>query len=48
MDAAKKKAAAEIKAYKDRVRLEREAEGERALIRIGQEVRKKRRSKPKG
>lgn len=47
MAVAKKKASEEVKAYKDKLRLEREAEGERALVRIGEEMKKKRGSKPR-
>jgi hypothetical protein len=43
-----KKAAAELEAYKERIRLEREMAGERELARLGEMVKQKRRSKPKG
>lgn len=39
MPDAKKKASAEIKAFKDRVRLEREVSGEQALRKIGEKVK---------
>ena len=47
MTAAKKKAAVEVDAHRERVRLEREAAGERDLFSITQEVRKSRRPKCK-
>ncbi len=42
---AKEKASVEIKAFKERVRLEREIEGERALRQIGEKIKK--RAKPR-
>ncbi|MFM9850392.1 MAG: hypothetical protein ACKVP3_24970 [Hyphomicrobiaceae bacterium] len=39
---AKKKASAEIKAYKERVRLEREIQGEKALRQLGDTVKERR------
>lgn len=45
MTDAKKKAAAELKAYKDRIRLEREAEGEKVLLQIAGQVKTKRQRK---
>jgi hypothetical protein len=45
MVAAKEKASAEVKAFKERVRLEREIAGERALRQIGERVKKRGRSK---
>lgn len=47
MEDARKKASSEIKAYKDRIRLEREIEGERRLARLGEQVRQKRPRKSK-
>ena len=44
MTDAKKKASAEIKAYKDRIKVEREIAGERALLDLGEQL--KRRKKP--
>lgn len=44
MTNAKKKASAEIKAYKDRIKVEREIAGERALLDLGEQL--KRRKKP--
>ena len=44
MTDAKKKASAEIKAYKDRIKVEREISGERALLDLGEQL--KRRKKP--
>lgn len=41
MPNAKKKASEEIKAYKDRIRLEREISGEKALMRLGEKVRRR-------
>ena len=45
MEVAKKKAAAEVKAYKERMKIEHEETGERALRQIGEQIRKKRPSK---
>jgi hypothetical protein len=42
MGEAKKKASAEIKVYKERLRIEREIEGERALRRIGEKIKRQR------
>lgn len=47
MSDAQKKAATEIKAYKERIKLEREAAGERELARLGEEIKKKRPRKSK-
>ncbi len=47
MPDAKKKASAEIKAYKERIRLEREAEGELKLAQLSEQVKKRRSPKPK-
>jgi hypothetical protein len=41
MGDAKTKASAEIKAYKDRVRLEREIAGEKALLQLGERVKRR-------
>ncbi len=43
MAEAKKKASAEIKAYKDRIRIEREIAGEKALRQLGERVRRRKR-----
>ena len=42
MTAAKKKASTEIKAYKERIRIEREIQGEQALQQLGERVKKRR------
>ena len=46
MDDAKKKAATEVKAYKERIRLERENAGEKALLKIARDVKAKRKKPP--
>lgn len=43
MEQAKKKASAEIKAFKERIRIEREIQGEQALRQLGEQVKRRRR-----
>ena len=47
MPVAKEKASTEIKAFKERIRVEREIEGERALRQIGEKIKKRPKKKVK-